>query len=428
MTNQLKVKDQKIFLKYLLILLLTSMASTATAETTFGGHVKYFYTYSDFPDDSVFTTEADPYQESLGNLRLKIMTHSGSWDGQLDYELNGLYSPDLNNCFIRAGLAGFGCTTLTSDQRQLFDLSSIISDNETSLVYQRIDRLAVSYSSESFVTRVGRQAISWGNGMVYNPLDLFNPFAPAAIDKEYKRGEDMFYFQGLFSSGSDLQALYIPRRDLATGDVASDKSALAGKFHWLMSGNEIDLLLARNYGDTIFGGAYTGEWHKNVINASISLSLTDNGNIWSFETNYNYSTVLRGLNLSGFVEFFYNGFGLRGKRHTAGEITENEALFSRLLRGELFTIGRYYLATGALLELTPLFSLTPTLFINIGDRSGLLQFSGTYSLTQNFDLLAGINIPMGKDGTEFGGIEALRDKELTLAPANTLFARLAWYF
>jgi len=128
------------------------------------------------------------------------------------------------------------------------------------------------------------------------------------------------------------------------------------------------------------------------------------------------------------VEFFYNGFGLKGNRYTAEEILENKALFSRLLRGELFTIGRYYLATGGLLEVTPLFSLTPTLFINIGDGSGLLQLSGTYSLAQNFDLLAGINLPVGTSGTEFGGIEALRDKALTLAPANTLFARLAWYF
>ncbi|HDZ77747.1 MAG TPA: hypothetical protein ENH39_00380, partial [Gammaproteobacteria bacterium] len=76
-----------MFFKHLHIVFLLSLASTAIAETTFGGHVKYFYTYSDFPDDSVLATEADPYQESLGNLRLKIMTHSGPWDGQLDYEL-----------------------------------------------------------------------------------------------------------------------------------------------------------------------------------------------------------------------------------------------------------------------------------------------------------------------------------------------------
>ncbi len=404
------------------------MAFAASAETTFAGHVKYFYTYSDFPEDSIFATEANPYQESLGNLRLKIESRNDSWGTQLDYELNGLYSPDLNDCFIRAGLAGFGCTTLASDKSQFFDLSSVISDSETSLVYQRIDRLAVSYSSEKLVARVGRQAISWGNGMVYNPLDLFNPFAPAAIDKEYKRGEDMIYVQGLSNAGNDIQLLYIPRRDLASGELANDKSALAGKFHWLRSIYEIDLLLARNYGDTILGGAYTGEWGGNVINTSVTITKTNNGNVWSFEANYNYSAALQDMNLSGFVEFFYNGFGMKGKRYTVGDIFENEALFSRLLRGELFTIGRYYLATGGLLEVTPLFSLTPTLFINVGDGSGLLQISGTYSLKQNLDLLAGLNLPMGPDGTEFGGIKSVRDKELTLAPANTLFARLAWYF
>jgi hypothetical protein len=80
------------------------------------------------------------------------------------------------------------------------------------------------------------------------------------------------------------------------------------------------------------------------------------------------------------------------------------------------------------MEMTPLLNLNPILFINLGDGSAMLQFIGTYSLSQNFDLLAGFNLPMGADGTEFGGIEAGTDDEQYLSPANTLFARLAWYF
>ncbi len=51
--------------------------------------------------------------------------------------------------------------------------------------------------------------------MVYNTLDLFNPFAPDTIDTDYKHGEDMLYLQRLFDNGSDLQALLIPRRDVS---------------------------------------------------------------------------------------------------------------------------------------------------------------------------------------------------------------------
>ena len=412
-----------------LLIILSAAPSLANAETEFGGHVKFFYNYADFPDNSVYASEANPYREALGNLRLKAELYSGSWEGQLHYVLNGLYSKELNNCFLRGGIAArSGCADLASDQRQLMDLSSVISENDDSVLYHRIDRLALTYSSEKLVTRVGRQAISWGNGVAYNPLDLFNPFPPDAIDTEYKRGEDMLYLQGLFDSGSDLQGLLIPRRDPISGDLSSDQSAIAGKFHWLQSGHETDFLLARNYGDTVIGAAYTGEWRENVVAASVSLTKTDSGTTWSAETNYNYSTTMLDKNLSGYVELFYNGFGLKGDQHSVQDVIDQADLFSRLLRGELFTIGRFYMATGVTLEATPLLNLNPILFLNLSDGSALLQFIGTYSLSQNSDLLAGFNLPMGKDGTEYGGLTTDSEQGKLLTPANTLFARLAWYF
>jgi hypothetical protein len=103
-------------------------------------------------------------------------------------------------------------------------------------------------------------------------------------------------------------------------------------------------------------------------------------------------------------------------------------LYERLLRGELFTIGRYYLAGSVQVEMTPLLILGPTLFVNLGDGSGLLQFLGSYSLAQNLDLLAGFNLPAGPDGSEFGGLETAAADGRLLTPPNTLFARLAWYF
>ena len=414
--------------KLLRLIVVLCTTSTAAADTSLGGHVKYFYTYTNFPSDSAYTAIGDPYTESLGNLRIKARHKDGQWDAQIHYVLNGLYSRDLSDCVIRGGLVGNGCAQLASDRRQLLDMSSVIKESDTSVVFQRIDRLVVSYAGKSMAIRVGRQAISWGNGMVYNPLDLFNPFPPDAIDTEYKSGDDMLYMQGLFDNGSDLQALYIPRRDLSTGEIASNQSAAAGKYHWLGANYELDFLAAINYGDEIIGAAYTGEWNENVINASISLTNTDDGNTLSAAVNYNYSAIVTERNISGFIELFYNGFGLSGDRHSIQDVIDQPDLFKRLTRGELFTIGRYYLASGIVIEMTPLLNLNPVLFINLGDSSALLQFLGTYSLRQDLDLLAGFNLPAGAEGTEFGGITADNADNEFLAPGNSLFARLAWYF
>jgi len=37
--------------------------------------------------------------------------------------------------------------------------------------------------------------LSWGNGLVFSPMDIVNPFDPTAVDTEYKAGDDMLYGQ-----------------------------------------------------------------------------------------------------------------------------------------------------------------------------------------------------------------------------------------
>ena len=402
--------------------------SALAAEIDYGGHLKYFITYSDFPDKSVFAGDDNPYIEQLGNLRLKLGTRGANWSGEVHYVMDALYSKDLASCQIRGAVTAGGCDNLGSDARQLFDLSTSSSIGDDALLVQRLDRLWLGYSTDKLVARFGRQAISWGNGMVYNTLDLFNPFPPDAIDTEYKRGDDMLYVQGLFDDGSDLQVLVIPRRDVTSGDLESQESAVAAKMHWLKDQYELDLLAARNYGDTILGAGYTTELGENVVNANISLTDTDDDTVFSAVINYNFSSVVRNRNLSGFIEFFYNGFGLSGSNNSIQDVANDQDLYSRLLRGELFTTGRYYLAGNVLIEMTPLLQLSPTLFINLGDGSGMLQFIGTYNLAQNLDLLAGFNLPAGPDGSEYGGLDTADQNGGLLTPPDSLFARLAWYF
>ncbi len=403
------------------------------ADLDFGGHLKYFFNYADYPDPSVFADAHNPYHEQLANLRLKLGTHGNNWSGDIQYVMDALYSKDLAACRLRgvvmAGDVVVGdCDNIGSDARQLFDLSTSSTIGDDTLLVQRLDRLWLGYTTDKLVARFGRQAISWGNGMVYNTLDLFNPFAPDAIDTEYKRGDDMLYIQGLFDNGNDLQALLVPRRNLDSGDLDRQDSAIAAKMHWLANQYELDLLAARNYGDNILGLGYTTEVAENVVNTNISLTHSGDNTVFSAVVNYNFSALMHSKNLTGFIEFFYNGFGLSGQKNSVQDVISEQPLYSRLLRGELYTTGRYYLAGSVLLEVTPLLQLNPVLFINLGDGSGMLQFIGSYSLAQNLDLLAGFSVPAGPDGSEFGGLDTTAPDDGLLTPPNTLFARLAWYF
>ncbi len=80
-----------------------------------------------------------------------------------------------------------------------------------------------------------------------------------------------------------------------------------------------------------------------------------------------------------------------------------------------------------MIEMTPLWGLSPTILANIGDPSALLQLVTNYSLADNMTFLGSVNLPLGASGTEFGGIESgTQDKYLSSRVG--VFAQFAWYF
>ena len=77
--------------------------------------------------------------------------------------------------------------------------------------------------------------------------------------------------------------------------------------------------------------------------------------------------------------------------------------------------------------MTPLWSLSPTVLMNAGDPSGLMQLVTHYSLSNSMTLLGSLNIPLGDNGSEFGGVESGLPGHY-LSTDVGVFAQLAWYF
>ena len=86
-------------------------------------------------------------------------------------------------------------------------------------MFHRLDRLSLTFTPSWGLVRIGRQAVTWGNGLVFNPMDLFNPFAPTAVQRDYKIGEDMAYAQVPIGM-AETQLLYLPRRDCRKENIA----------------------------------------------------------------------------------------------------------------------------------------------------------------------------------------------------------------
>jgi len=57
----------------------------------------------------------------------------------------------------------------------------------------------------------------------------------------------------------------------------------------------------------------------------------------------------------------------------------------------------------------------------------LFQLTTRYSLGDNSELLAALNVPMGPSGTEFGGIDSSQG-DTYYSTDLSLFVQFAWYF
>jgi len=413
----------------LVLLLLAAGLARADIPGFDRGHLKGQTLLGTYPDDSLLRELiGTPSQDLNGEMRLLFAgngTSAGherlSWGS--DYQFIARsgdtldLSRQLSGSFLVPG-------AVLEDDRRLMDLTHVIHDGDSEILIHRLDRLHAGYTGDQAVVRIGRQAISWGNGLIFNPVDFFNPFDPAAVDKEYKNGDDMLYAQYLQENGNDWEFVSVWRRDEDghTGDAVNSNTL---KYHAFVGERELDLVAAQHYRDGIFSaGGLTGLGGA-ILRGDIVVTDTDEDTYVSAVANFSYSWVAFDKNVSGILEYFFNDLGLREQDY--GGLASHPDLLARLNRGELFTLGRHYLAASASIELTPLFRVSPNLFVNLGDDSGLVQVVGSYDLAQNWQLLVAANAPFGGRGTEYGGL-VLPGQNRTVGTGPSLFTQLAFYF
>jgi hypothetical protein len=219
-------------------------AASEQARWSFSGHLKYQFLTLVYPHSSIFrdVLGSTAMNNSL-EARIKFSKTGEQWDFKADYQFINLYSDTLSLATMLPDSA-LSANSVINDDRRWWNLTYSTTDDDKYAMIHRLDRLSVGFTTEKTAWRFGRQAISWGNGMIFTPMDVFNPFDPAAVDKEYKTGDDMLYGQYLLNNGSDLQGVAVVRRDPRSGNVDADQSSLALKYHGFIGMNEFDLLAA----------------------------------------------------------------------------------------------------------------------------------------------------------------------------------------
>jgi hypothetical protein len=404
-------------------------------EWELSGHLKAWGGISWADEESFFQpVGTGPYYDGYAEARLKGKLYFGKW-GYFEAHHETILSggdtwrklKELQRLYPYLFTKGVIIAGPLDDNRRLMDLTWTIHEDEHYILYNRFDRLSLTLLPKWGAVTIGRQAVTWGNGLLFNPMDLFNPFAPTDIERDYKIGDDMVSSQFSLGKIGNVHFLYVPRRDPVRKDVQWNHSSLAGKFHFAWDTAEFDIMAAKHYEDAVFGIGSTGYLGSAAWRVDGIWTLLNNtegkGYYFSLVANMDYSWVWWGKNFYGFVEFFYSGIG----EDNYTEALLDQDIIERLDRGELFTLGRTYLSGHIRMELHPLLNVYLTVINNLVDPSGVIQPRVVWDVLQDLQVTFGGNVYYGQRGTEYGGFR-IPGTPLLAKGRNSVFLWVTYYF
>jgi hypothetical protein len=404
----------------------------SSIDSHWGGRFKFTGTGSRVTDDTLSApVGTGSYYDGSANFRLINETFfTDSLFFELDYELIWAGGDtirkqnELKEIFPNLSGDLFLLGAPLDDDRRLMDLTHTIKEEDSWFLLQRLDRLYLALNQSWGSVRVGRQAVTWGNGFIFNPMDLFNPFPPTAIDRDYKVGDDMINAQMSLSQLGNAQLLYVSRRNPENNRAEFDQASVAAKLHFAAATTEFDLMASKHFEDRVIGIGSTGYLGDAAWRLDGTWTFLDRGDDYlSLVANLDYSWAWADKNIYGFIEYYFNGLG---KENYSGALRDPD-ITDRLTRGELFVVGRNYVSGHIQIEWHPLFQVFFTAINNVADPSGILQPYATWDIAQNLQLTGGISVSYGAKGTEFGGF-ALPGTDIRTKSPDNAYLWLTYYF
>ncbi len=433
-----------IHLISVLIFLPVVVCSADNVKTTLGGQIKASFSAIQYDNDSIQSEfKNDQWFDTDTDLRIKTRTFFND-NLSLDCHYVLAYSKGdsikASNFFVKnqpeSSISQIFRNNFDSDDTKLMDLSSKIKEGDDYFANHRLDRLNLSLDSDFGRVVIGRQAVTWGNGILFNPMDIFNPFSPYDTERDYKKGDDMAYFEAFFKRGDDLQFIYVPRRDAKDGNIKFSESSIGFKYHFFpnnigidnikLDNMEFDFMVAEHYEDNLAGIGYAGTLGNAVVRSDLIYTFAGGDtkkNFLNFIANIDYSWTWLKKNFYGFIEYYYSGLGVDDYSNA---LTDTD-LSERISRGELYGFGKDYLSSGIQIELNPLLNFNFTAIANLNDPSFLLQPGITWDAAQNIEITVSSNFTIGGKDDEYGQIQ-IPSSTKSVDKGSSLFLWITMFF
>jgi len=311
---------------------------------------------------------------------------------------------------------GMGGSILPDRGEAFFRLTQLdwrITGRDDSFLWEHeIDRGLVSLHPGWGEVTVGRQAVGLGRGRLFSAVDMFAPFSPTEVDREWRRGVDAARVEyrlsdtlsaeglGVFGESWDESALL--------GRVRGYLGPVDGEFIFGKRGE--DMLAAIITSAALFGAAVHAETALfDVPQKQPGGGLFGNDKMVGkalLGASYTFD-VGNGLTL--LAEYHYSGFGVKDAEEAVQILAVDTALQKRFQRGDTQTLGRHNLGFQAGYPVNDAVTVGLLILTSARDGSGIISPSVVWDVRRNVTFLSSAFAPWGTRPTggalqsEYGG-------------------------
>jgi len=358
------------------------------------------------PDDPTLFAKRDSITEFF-RLRLGF---NGYYEDWLNWEL----AYEQRARWLSRG-AGTGGGVLPCEADVPFRIRQldwqVINDGERFIWRHEIDRAFVSFHRQWGEVTLGRQAIGLGRGRLFSAVDIFSPFSPLEVDREWRQGVDAARVEYQLSDTSSAEVI------AAIGETWQ-KSALVARLRGYFDDIDAEFIFGKRAEDLMVAGVVSAAVMEAEVHCELALYNTpevqDDGGIFNndhevaktvFGGSYTFDV---GNGLTFLSEYHYSGFGLKDVGRATDKIAES-TFAERMIRGDMQILGREALAY----QLSYPFSISLNgaflILHSPQDGSAILSPSLTWDFSESASLLGSIFIPYGdqpsggKIKSEYGG-------------------------
>lgn len=340
--------------------------------------VRVLADYQDFPDSDL--SPIDNFHVATGVMRFEFQH---GWRAQFSSYINVLVSQSSD----RLSGVGIGDINRSGKFYQVFN-----DDKNGALV---LDQFDLTYESEQFRVRLGRQAIGLATTFYFSPNDFFAPFAPQTFYRVFRAGVDavrVTWFTGTLSEVEGIYVLGYDRQSPVSSEFESHPSSqldsILVRSTQVIGAAEVNVFVAQIHDDQVLGGAIQADWPPWLgFRLEAQVRDFDKGgrrNEIAVSVDHRFEM---GLDVRG--EWFYHGSGANDAQEYQVPLVQAEDSVRQL--------ARYYMAIGSSYNLTPLWTIDGSIIFNLVDHSEISSLQALYSVSDESEFICTLSIARGEE-------------------------------